>query len=286
VKYQAVEKYQGEYPVDRMCKVLGVSASGYYNWQKRVPSKHACEDARLTQQITAIWHSNRRCYGRPRIHAELKAQGIHVGPKRVARLMKQAHITAKRSKRRKPRTTIANDEHPVFANRLARDFTATAPNQKWMSDITYIETNEGFLYLAGILDLFSRKMVGIAMADHMQTDLVAAALHMAWCERQAPAGVLHHSDRGSQFTSDRYLDLLEAYGMTISMSRKGNCWDAAPIESFWGTLKAECATASFDTRQQARNEIFSYIMGFYNRTRRHSALGYLSPEQFELAFPR
>jgi transposase InsO family protein len=153
-------------------------------------------------------------------------------------------------------------------------------------DITYIETDEGFLYLAGILDLYSRKMVGIAMADHMQTDLVEAALHMAWCERQAPRGVLHHSDRGSQFTSDRYLDLLEACGMTISMSCKGNCWDAAPIESFWGTLKAECATASFATRQQARAAIFSYIMGFYNRTRRHSALGYFSPEQFEQSVSR
>ena len=129
-------------------------------------------------------------------------------------------------------------------------------------------------------------MVGIAMAEHMQTDLVASALHMAWCERQAPTGVLHHSDRGSQFTSDQYLDLLDAYDMTISMSRKGNCLDAAPIESFWGTLKTECATDSFETRQQARAEIFSYIMGFYNRTRRHSTLGYLSPEQFEQSFRR
>lgn len=267
--------------MDRMCQVLGVSVSGYYDWQKREPSQRVGEDAYLTEQITAIWQQSRHCYGRLRIQAELRAQGICVSQKRVARLMKQANITAKRSKRRKPRTTIADDRHRVFDNCLARDFTATTPNEKWMSDITYIETDEGFLYLAGILDLYSRKMVGIAMADHMQTDLVEAALHMAWCQRQAPSGVLHHSDRGSQFTSDRYLDRLEACGMTVSMSRKGNCWDAAPIESFWGTLKTECATASFETRGQARAEIFSYIMGFYNRTRRHSALGYLSPDQFE-----
>lgn len=267
--------------MERLCQVLGVSASGYYAWQKRQPSQRVDEDTRLSQHITAIWQQSRQCYGRPRIHAELKAQGIHVSQKRVARLMKQAHITAKAPRRRRPRTTLADANHPVFANRLARDFTATAPNEKWMSDLTYIETDEGFLYLAGILDLYSRKMVGIAMADHMHTDLIEAALHMAWCEREAPTGVLHHSDRGSQFTSERYLDRLQDCGMTISMSRKGNCWDAAPIESFWGTLKTECVIAPFETRQQARAEIFSYIMGFYNRTRRHSALSYLSPEQFE-----
>jgi len=257
VKYQAIEQSQGEFSVDRMCKVLGVSASGYYNWQKGVPGKHACEDARLTQQIKVIWQNARQCYGRPRIHAELQAQGIRVGQKRVARLMKQAHITAKRPKRRKPRTTVADDSHPVFVNRLARDFTATAPNQKWMSDITYIETDEGFLYLAGILDLYSRKMVGMAMADHMQTDLVEAALHMAWCERQAPSDVLHHSDRGSQFTSERYLDRLQAYGMTISMSRKGNCWDAAPIESFWGTPYGAKTTSNYTEHPTNKNDRYS-----------------------------
>lgn len=286
MKYVAIEAWRTTFPVQRLCTVLGVSRSGYYAWRERKPSQHDQDDAVLTQQIKRIWQANRRCYGAPRIHAELKDQGIAISRKRVARLMQQAHLQVMPPKPSKPRTTIAHPAHPVFANRLNRQFTATAPNQKWIADITYVDTNEGYLYVAGIQDLYSRKIVGLAMADHMETDLVEAAWRMAWVERQPGRGLLHHSDRGSQYTSKRYQDLLAGLGATVSMSRTGECLDSAPIESFWGRLKAECATAPFATRAQARAEIFRYVMGWYNRTRRHSALGYMSPDQFERHYSR
>jgi len=286
MKYTAIEACRGDFPVQRLCAVLGVSRSGYYAWRERPPSQRDQDDTVLTQQLKRIWQANRRCYGAPRIHAELKDQGVAISRKRVARLMQQAHLQVMPPKPRKPRTTIAHPAHPVFANRLNRQFTATAPNQKWMADITFVDTDEGYLYVAGIQDLYSRKIVGLAMADHLETDLVAAAWHMAWVERQPGRGLLHHSDRGSQYTSQHYQTLLVGLGATVSMSRTGECLDCAPIESFWGRLKAECATAPFATRDQARAEIFRYVIGWYNRTRRHSALGYISPEQFEQQYWR
>jgi transposase InsO family protein len=281
MKYRFIAAHRQQYPVERLCMVLGVSTSGFYAWQKRSPSQRQQVDAALLPRIRAIWQQSQQTYGSPRIHAELQAQGIAISRKRVARLMGQAGMRAKTAARKRPRTTIAHPAHPVFANRLGRDFQSTSPNEKWLGDITYIETQEGYLYLAGLMDLFSRKIVGLAMETHLETDLVEAAFHMAVVERQPQAGLLHHSDRGSQYTSDRYLSLLDGYQMQVSLSDTGQCLDNAPMESFWGTLKTECAAEPFATRQQARTAIFAYIAIWYNRQRRHSSLGYLSPEQFE-----
>ncbi len=281
MKYHFMAKHKQQYRIKQMCQVLGVSASGYYAWRKGSPNQRQKEDERLTERIQAIWQDSRGTYGSPRIHAELQAQGARIGRKRVVRLMRQAGLRAKTQKRKRPCTTVSDPAHPVFANRLDRQFSASAPDQKWLADITYIETQEGFLYLAGILDMYSRQIVGLAMEAHMEKELVEAALCMALTHRQPQPGLLHHSDRGSQFTSHDYLAQLHANHMVISMSGTANCLDNAPMESFWGTLKSECATAPFATHEEARTEIFAYIAIWYNRQRRHSALGYLSPEQFE-----
>lgn len=280
-RYEAIQQQADEVPVLRLCKVLQVSRSGYYAWCGREPSQRQLEDQLLTDVIGEIFHDNRCCYGSPRIHAALRQAGYRVGRKRVARLMREANLRPRRSKRYVPRTTVANPEHPVFENQLDRDFEAQRPDEKWMVDITYIDTYEGWLYLAGIMDLYSRRIVGLAMADHMTTDLVEAALNMAVVERQPQPGLLHHSDRGSQYTSGDYQQHLKDLQMQISMSRTAQCLDAAPIESFWGTLKTECVTDRFVSHEKARTEIFSYVMGFYNRTRLHSALDYQSPHQYE-----
>ena len=270
----------------RMCEVLGVKRSGYYAWRQREPSGRAQADAALTPVIEAAFQLGRGCYGVPRVHAELQAHDYRVGRKRVARLMRQLGLSGQRPKRWLPTTTQVNAAHPIQPNRLARDFTANAPNQKWVADITYIPTREGWLYVAGIVDLFSRQVVGLSMESRMLTNLVARAWHMAQQQRRPNAGLLHHSDRGSQYTSQRYQADLAQQQVQVSMSRTGECWDNAPMESFWATLKRECATTLFETRSQAQAAIFEYVMVFYNRTRRHSRLGYLSPAAFEAQFQR
>jgi putative transposase len=280
-RFEAIQQQADGIPVLRLCEVLQVSRSGYYAWNGREPSQRQQEDAVLTEEISAIFHDNRCCYGSPRIHAALKQAGYRVGRKRVARLMRQAGIRPQRRKRYVPRTTITNPEHPVFKNQLDRDFDAQQPDEKWMVDITYIDTHEGWLYLAGVMDLYSRRIVGMAMADHMTTDLVDAALNMAVVERDPQPGLLHHSDRGSQYTSGDYQQSLKDLQMQVSMSGTGNCYDNAMMESFFATLKTECVVDRFATRQQARQTIFEYIEVWYNRQRRHSALGYLSPTQYE-----
>ncbi len=280
-RYEAIQEQVDTVPVSRLCEVLQVSRSGYYAWGGREPSQRQQEDALLTDVIGDIFHDNRCCYGSPRIQAALRQAGYRVGRKRVARLMHQAGLRPHRGKRYVPKTTVANPEHPVFENCLDRDFEAQQPDEKWMVDITYIDTHEGWLYLAGVLDLYSRRIVGLAMADHMTIDLVDAALKMAVVEREPQPGLLHHSDRGSQYTSGDYQQRLKDLHLQVSMSRTAQCLDAAPIESFWGTLKTECATYRFDSHEHARTEIFSYVMGFYNRTRLHSALDYQSPQQYE-----
>ena len=269
-----------------MCEVLGVKRSGYYAWRQREPSGRAQADAALTPVIEAAFQLGRGCYGVPRVHAELQAHDYRVGRKRVARLMRQLGLSGQRPKRWLPTTTQVNAAHPIQPNRLARDFTANAPNQKWVADITYIPTREGWLYVAGIVDLFSRQVVGLSMESRMLTNLVARAWHMAQQQRRPNAGLLHHSDRGSQYTSQRYQADLAQQQVQVSMSRTGECWDNAPMESFWATLKRECATTLFETRSQAQAAIFEYVMVFYNRTRRHSRLGYLSPAAFEAQFQR
>ncbi len=195
--------------------------------------------------------------------------------------MRQAGLVTRCRRRRAPRTTRADPSHFKFANHLQRRFHAAAPNRKWIADITYVDTDEGWVYAAGIMDVYSRKIVGLALDTHMETDLVERALHMALTERRPPPGLLHHSDQGSQYTSWSYTSILDGHQATISMSRRGTCLDNAPMESFWGTLKAERAAGRFETVAQAKAQVFAYTMGWYNRQRRHSTLGYLSPEQYE-----
>jgi transposase InsO family protein len=286
MRYAAIEQWQSEFPIVRLCAVLKVSESGYYAWLKRPPAPQQQANEELEHTIKQIWQRYRGIYGAPRIHAELQASGIRVGHNRVARLMRRAGLRGKTAHRRLPRTTQVDTTQTVAPNTLARQFKVMRPNSVWLADITYIETTEGYLYLAAILDLASRQIVGMAMADHLRTELVEAALDMALCQRRPATGLLHHSDRGSQYTSHSYRQRLATHGVTLSMSRSGQCLDNAPMESFWATLKRECADTPFATRAIARCQLFGYIMGFYNHQRRHSALGYLSPLDFEQQFER
>lgn len=272
-----------------MCRVMEVSVSGYYAWRSRPVSQRDEANAQLVAHIRHIHAQSRRTYGSPRIHAELQACGCRCSVKRVARLMRRHGIRGKCRRRKKVVTTDAKHDWPVAGNVLAQQFTATVPNQKWVADITYLPTEEGWLYLAGVLDLFSRKFVGWAMAETMTTELVVQALQMALHTRKPEADLLHHSDRGSQYASADYRALLKAHHVEVSMSRTGNCYDNAVMESAWGTLKTELADDDdqqfcWPTRQQARSDVFCYIEGFYNRQRRHSALDYLSPHAFERQF--
>lgn len=264
-----------------MCRVLGVSRSGYYAWLTCPESRRRGEDKELLGRIREAHQASRGTYGSPRIHREIREQGISCGKKRVERLMREDGLRSKT--RRKYRvTTDSNHNLPVAENLLERKFEQEAPNRAWTSDITYIWTQEGWLYLAVVLDLFSRKAVGWSMSERITRELVADALKMAVDRRLPEAGLLYHSDRGSQYTSEDFQNLLAAYGMVCSMSRKGNCWDNAVAESFFGTIKKELIFhESYRSREAARKSIFEYIEVWYNRKRRHSSLGYLSPEAFE-----
>jgi transposase InsO family protein len=277
MKYEAIEQSKGEFPVARLCEMLEVSASGYYAWLQREPSARDAENACLIEQIGTIWHKFRKIYGAPRIGLELLEKGIKVSLNRVAKLMREAGLQGKMATRKRPTTTQSDPTHAVAPNLLNRHFKGYQRNQVWLSDITYIDTDEGYLYLAAVMDLGSREIVGLAMADHLRTELTLDALNMAIFQQQPAPGLMHHSDRGSQYTSHAYQQRLVDAGRVTSMSRTGNCLDNAPMESFWATLKRECADYVFATHQQARAEIFSFIMGFYNRNRRHSALGYQAP---------
>ncbi len=265
----------------RMCQVLGVSPSGYYEWLKRPPSARQQANEELLAAIRREYEASRQTYGSPRIHAALRQQGLRVGRKRVARLMRIAGLRAKGPWRRRVRTTQRAPGAVAAPNLLGQDFSASRPNEKWLADITYIETWEGWLYLALVLDLFSRTIVGWAMADHMQATLVESAVQMALGRRTLDGDLLHHSDQGSQYTSTRVQTLLAAHHIQVSMNGVGNCYDNAPMESFIGTLKTECASAPFATRAEARQAIFEYLEVWYNRQRLHSSLGYVSPATFE-----
>jgi len=279
--YTFMATHEGEFGVERMCWVLGVGRSGYYAWRSRPLSQRAKANETLLAQIQTEYETSRSTYGSPRIHKALRDRGVKCGRKRVARLMRLSGMTGRKRQKRQPRTTQRAAGVVPAPNLLNQDFFASAPNQKWVTDITYIDTAEGWLYLATVLDLFSRKVVGWAMADHMETSLVQEALNMAMLRRQPQAGLLHHSDQGRQYTSLIYQNALDASQCQVSMSRVGNCYDNAVMESFFGTLKTECATRQFDTRAQARTAIFEYIEAWYNRQRLHSSLGYLSPLDFE-----
>jgi transposase InsO family protein len=278
-RYRFIAEQRGNYPVRQLCRVLKVAVSGFYAWMKGQPSQRAQANAALSERIRQVHEHSRQTYGYLRIHAELSASGERVGKHRVARLMRQMGLKTK-GQRRYRVTTQRNENHRRAPNLLQGDFKATVRNDKWLSDITYIPTQEGWLYLAGIQDAFSRRIVGWSMSERMTKELVCDAWRMAVGRHGTPR--LHHSDQGSQYTSNDYLHLLEAAEVLISMSDVGRCYDNAMQESFWGTLKTECADHIFASRAAARAALFEYIEIWYNRQRRHSALGYLSPAQFEL----
>lgn len=282
MKYQFIAAHREEFEITVMCRVLAVSRSGYYAWLKRPTSPRKMADQELIQQIQEIHQQSRQTYGSPRIQAELAENGVNCSHKRVARLMRDEELFAKQSRKFKVTTTDSAHPYPVAPNLLDQDFTASRPNEKWLVDITYIPTAEGWLYLAVVMDLYSRRIVGWAMSDSLERHLVIAALQMATKMRQPPPGLLHHSDRGSQYASDDYQALLTKYQIQGSMSRTGNCYDNAPMESFFGTLKTELVHhCHYPTKAEAKTDIFEYIEVFYNRFRRHSALYYQSPVNFE-----
>jgi len=276
---------KNDHSILTLCLHLEVSASGYYDWQGRrtCPGPRAVEDQALAQEIDQIHTRSRKTYGAPRVAKELRKKGRCHGRNRVARLMKQKGLCGRQKGRYRVQTTDSNHDQPIAPNRLAAAPKATAPNQLWVADITYIETKEGWLYLAAILDLYSRKIVGWAMSEHIDTVLVLKALAMALLHRCPPAKLLFHTDRGVQYASGDYRRALGEAGLIASMSRRGNCYDNATMESFWATLKLELVYRScFETHAQAQTQIFDYIEVFYNRQRAHSALDYHSPVDFEL----
>lgn len=273
--------YAEEHAITQMCRVLDVGRSGYYAWCNRKPSIRELEDRELVQQIRKEHQISRKTYGSPRIHMALVEQGITCGRHRVARLMQIHQIVGKKTRKRHPITTQRQPVGLAAPNLLNQDFSANEPNEKWSVDITYIDTTEGWLYLAVVLDLFSRRVVGWSMAAHMETSLVEDALQMAFKNRHPKAGLLHHSDQGSQYTSYAYQEELAKHNIEVSMNRVGNCYDNAVVESFFATLKTECVDRRFFTRAQAKRAIFEYIEVWYNRQRLHSSLGYLSPMDFE-----
>jgi transposase InsO family protein len=270
-----------EHSITHMCRVLGVGRSGYYAWHNRKPSTRELENRELVQQIRKEHQISRQAYGSPRIHLALVEQGIACGKHRVARLMQIHQIVGKKARKRHPIIPQRRPGALTAPNLLNQDFSANEPDEKWGVDITYIDTAEGWLYLAVVLDLFSRRVVGWAMADHMETSLVGDALQMAFKNRHPKAGLLHHSDQGSQYTSYAYQEELAKHNIQVSMNRVGNCYDNAVVESFFATLKIECADHRFFTRALAKRTVFEYIEVWYNRQRLHSSLGYLSPAEFE-----
>ncbi len=284
MKYACIARHWGEFPVRLMCRVLSVSVSGFYAAQRREPSARAQRDQVLRLQVRVVHRWSRRRYGAPRVHRELVTRGTRVGKKRIARLMREDGLVGRRP-RRFVRTTQARAGDPVAPNRLDRQFKVEqvpGPDRVWVSDLTYVPTREGWLFLAIVLDLASRRVVGWAMRETLEEDLALAALRMALADRRPSPGLLHHSDRGSQYTGGAYQALLAAHGLVTSMSRKGDCWDNAVAESFFATLEVELLLeANWPTQAAARQAIFAYIETWYNRERRHSSLGYRSPVQYE-----
>ena len=276
-----MEKHREEFSAEKMAKVLGVSRSGFYHYLVSGPSSREQENEKLLENIRSIHAFSRGTYGSPRIHAELRVQGKFCNHKRVARLMRVNGIHAKMVKKYKT-TTKSDAKMPAKDNLIQQNFTAEKANQKWVSDISYVWTLEGWLYLAVILDLFSRKVVGIGMSNRITREIVINALNQACLRRSVPKGLVYHSDRGKQYASFDFQNLVQSYGMLASMSGKGNCYDNAVAESFFHTLKTECIYfENYKTREEAEKNIFEYIEVFYNNYRRHSYLGYLSPNEFE-----
>ena len=281
MRYAFIAAHFTQFPMRLMCRALEVSRSGYYAWRKRPASRRSMKNRLLLERIKEVHKNSRKTYGSPRVHRQLLAEGERCGRGRVERLMSANGIRAKQ-KRKFVATTDSKHDLPVAENILQREFHVEEPNRVWLSDITYIPTDEGWLYLAGVLDLCSRTAVGWSMGESLETGLVLDALKMAHQRRRPGDGLIHHSDRGSQYASDDYGDLLKSYGMQMSMSRKGDCWDNAVMESFFGTLKKELVHhRKYRTRAEARQDIFEFIEVFYNRERIHSSLGYMSPAAYE-----
>ena len=281
MKFDAIEAEKANYSVALMCRVLEVSRAGYYASRWRPESDRTKANRQLSTKIHAVYETSRRTYGSPRVYLELRGGGHKAGRHRVARLMRREGLVARKKKRFRV-TTHSNHSKPIARNVLARNFEVKKPNQVWVGDITYLPTADGWLYLAVLLDLHSRAVVGWAMSEYLDTSLALAALRMALERRRPAPGLVHHSDRGVQYACEAYREVLAANGLVPSMSRKGNCWDNAPAESFFGTLKVELVgDRVFPSRAVARTEVFEYVEAFYNRTRRHSSLGYASPAEFE-----
>lgn len=286
MKYAFIERHRAIWSVSRMCRHLEVSRSGFHEWHARAPSARAVEDERLTTRIRTFHLLSNRSYGSPRIWRDLVEGGERIGENRVARLMRHAGIEALRRRKRRPVDDGVRPECAIASNVLERDFDAAGPNQRWVADFTYVDTAEGWLFLAVVLDLFSRRVVGWSMQDQMTSQLVMDALTMALWRRGEPKALIHHSDQGSQYTSEDFQRLLAHHGIACSMSRRGDCWDNAAMESFFASLKKERVYTKprYATRDAARADLFEYIERFYNSQRRHSTLGQLSPAEFENRF--
>jgi putative transposase len=295
VRFGWIHGRRDDFPLSVMCDALGVTRAGYYAWERRreaPPTGRARRRDELAREIREVYADSRGTYGSPRVYHQLRAQGVEVCENTVAKLMREEGIRSVVRRRFKVRTTDSAHGHPVAPNLLGRDFAAEAPDRKWAADLTYVATDQGWLYLAVVLDLCSRRVVGWAMADHLRAQLCTDALDMALERRRPGQGLVHHgstelaevSDRGVQYACGEYRDLLRSHGIECSMSRRGDCYDNAAAESFFKTLKAELVYHEhYATREQARRSIFEYVEVFYNRRRLHSSLGYVSPERFEAA---
>jgi transposase InsO family protein len=284
MKYEFMASHESEHSVNRMCRVLGVERSGYYAWRGRAESQRAQANQKLLLEIRTEHQISRQSYGSPRIHEALQKRGIPCGRHRIARLMRLDGMVGRKRRKYRPHTTQRNPQAAPAPNLLGQDFTCQQPNEKWVVDITYIDTSEGWLYLACVMDLYSRRIVGWSMSARPDASLVKDALVMAIEHRDPPQSLLHHSDQGSTYTSEEYKHILRMRGFQISESRVGNCYDNAVMESFFATLKLECADHQFTSRTEARTAIFEYIEGWYNHQRLHSSLDYASPVEFETNF--
>lgn len=282
MRFAFIDEHRGRWPVTVMCRALRVTRQGFYAWRKREPSVRRRRREALAEKARRIHTDSRGTYGSPRVHRQLREEGERCGENTVASLMRERGIRAGKARAFRPRTTDSDHDHPVAPNRLEGNFDADRPNAKWVADITYLPTRSGFCYLAVVMDLHSRRIVGWHVAQHMRAQLVCAALRMAIVHRGPPSGLIFHSDRGVQYASQRFRTLLAAHGMLQSMSRRGNCYDNAPMESWMGTLKRELVgEAVFADAAAARSAVFEFVEVFYNRQRLHSTLAYLTPEAFE-----
>ncbi len=286
MRFEFMKEHAEEFCIEKMAEILNVCRGGYYTFLKRVVSKRSRENQRLIEQIKQLHRKARGVYGSPRVHQELRKHGEKCSRKRVARLMKKEHIQAKMRKNWKV-TAKRNSKAEISDNHLNQKFEVEAPDKVWASDITYVKTQEGWLYVAVVMDLFSRKIVGLSMKKRLETDLVTEAIKQALFQRDAKGDLMHHSDRGCQYTSKEFKEIAKRHGIKLSMSGKGNCYDNAVVESFFHTLKTEHANfCNYRIREEAKSSIFEYIAVFYNRRRMHSTLGYLSPEEFESHWKR